>query len=181
MQNFDHWCLIPAMVGTAAISAPAFATQYLSLEQAQKVLFPSAERFVAAPLTLSTEQIRAIEARSGVRIRNGIINAWRAQQAGKPAGWFLLDEVYGKHELITYAVALAPDGTMHGIEILDYRETHGNAIRNPKWRAQFVGKQASAPLQLDDDIKNISGATLSCKHVTDGVRRLLATYAVVLK
>lgn len=181
MHNFDHWLRIPALVLPAVISAPAFATQYLNVEQAQKILFPNAEQFLAAPLTLNAEQIRAIETRSGVRVRNSTVNAWRAQQAGKPAGWFLLDEVYGKHELITYAVALTPDGTVHGIEILDYRETHGNAIRNPKWRAQFAGKKAGAPLQLDDDIKNISGATLSCKHVTEGVRRLLASYAVALK
>jgi Na+-transporting NADH:ubiquinone oxidoreductase subunit NqrC len=181
MQNLEHWFLIPALVLPAAISAPAFAVQYLSVEQAQKILFPNAEQFHAAPLTVSAEQRRTIEAAAGVQVRVGAINAWRVQQDGKAAGWFLLDEVYGKHEFITYAVALTPDGTVQGIEILDYRESHGGAVRNPKWRAQFVGKKVGAPLQLDEDIKNISGATLSCKHLTDGVRRLLATYAVALK
>ncbi len=36
------------------------------------------------------------------------------------------------------------------------------------------------PLKLTEDIQNISGATLSSKHITDGVRRLLATYELVL-
>ncbi len=35
-------------------------------------------------------------------------------------------------------------------------------------------------LKLTEDIQNISGATLSSKHITDGVRRLLATYDLVL-
>ena len=52
-----------------------------------------------------------------------------------------------------------------------YRETYGYEIRNDKWRAQFVGKNANSKLKLDDDIKNISGATLSCRHITDGVKR----------
>jgi Na+-transporting NADH:ubiquinone oxidoreductase subunit NqrC len=181
MQNLDHWFLIPVLILPAAISAPAFAVQYLSVEQAQKILFPNAEQFPAAPFTLSVEQRRAIETATGVPVRAGEIKAWRVQQGGKAAGWFLLDEVYGKHELITYAVALTPDGAVQGIEILDYRESHGGAVRNPKWRAQFIGKKAGAPLQLDEDIQNISGATLSCKHLADGVRRLLATYAVALK
>jgi len=30
-------------------------------------------------------------------------------------------------------------------------------------------------VQLNADIKNVSGATLSCKHVTDGVKRVLAS------
>jgi Na+-transporting NADH:ubiquinone oxidoreductase subunit NqrC len=66
------------------------------------------------------------------------------------------------------------------VEILDYRETYGDQVRHPEWRAQFVGRRHGAKLKLTDDIKNISGATLSCLHVTDGVKRLLATHALVL-
>ena len=181
MSNFDRWLMIPALIMPAAASAPAFAVQYLSVEQAQKVLFPGADQFEVRPVTLSTAQRSAIEAASGVRVRKAEINAWRANQGGKAAGWFLLDEVYGKHEFITYAVAIGLDGAMKGVEILDYRETHGGEVQNPKWRAQFIGKKTGDTLKLDDDIKNISGATLSCKHLTDGVKRLLATYEAALK
>ena len=54
-------------------------------------------------------------------------------------------------------------------------------MRDPRWRAQFAGKRRGAPLRLEQDIKNLSGATLSCRHVTDGVRRLLALHALELK
>jgi Na+-transporting NADH:ubiquinone oxidoreductase subunit NqrC len=57
---------------------------------------------------------------------------------------------------------------------------NGGEIRNPKWRQQFVGKRPGSQLRLDKDIKNISGATLSSRHVTDGVRRLLVTYQMLL-
>jgi hypothetical protein len=30
------------------------------------------------------------------------------------------------------------------------------------------------------DIQNLSGATLSSQHLTDGIRRILATYAFVV-
>ena len=70
---------------------------------------------------------------------------------------------------------------VRGLEVLDYRETYGGEIRNPRWRQQFVGKRPGAALKLDGDIKNISGATLSSRHVTDGVRRLLATYDLLLR
>jgi Na+-transporting NADH:ubiquinone oxidoreductase subunit NqrC len=88
--------------------------------------------------------------------------------------------VIGKHEFITYALALGADGTVRGVEILEYRESYGGEIRNPKWRQQFVGKRPGSQLRLDKDIKNISGATLSSRHVTDGVRRLLVTYQMLL-
>jgi len=54
-------------------------------------------------------------------------------------------------------------------------------VRNASWRAQFVGKSVASPLQLNGDIKNISGATLSSKHVTDGVKRILNIYEASLK
>ena len=88
----------------------------------------------------------------------------------------MVDEVLGKHELITFALALDRQGRVVGIEILDYRESHGGEIRDPRWRAQFAGKSSRDPLQLDRDIRNISGATLSCRHITDGVKHLLEIY-----
>jgi Na+-translocating ferredoxin:NAD+ oxidoreductase RnfG subunit len=100
---------------------------------------------------------------------------------GRLLGWFIVDEVYGKHELITYAVGLSADGSVRQIEVMDYRETYGYEIRNPAWRRQFVGKRHGDALELDQDIRNISGATLSCRHVTAGVRRLLALHEVALR
>ncbi len=86
----------------------------------------------------------------------------------------------GKHEFITYAMALDASGAVKGVEILDYRESYGGQVRDAAWRSQFTGKRHGAALKLGGDVRNISGATLSSKHVTDGVRRVLATYAVVL-
>jgi Na+-transporting NADH:ubiquinone oxidoreductase subunit NqrC len=76
---------------------------------------------------------------------------------------------------------LLPDGTVKGIDILDYRETHGGEIKNERWRAQFIGKKAGDAFKLDEDIKNISGATLSCKNITNGVKRIVATHRAAMK
>lgn len=92
-------------------------------------------------------------------------------------GTFFVDAVIGKQDYIGYALALDAQGRVLRLDVLDYRETHGWEIRNERWRAQFAGKSAADPVQLGQDIANISGATLSCRHVTDGVRRLLALHA----
>jgi len=160
-----------------AIVAPAaHASVYLSVEQAQQAIFPGAS-FVADNLTLTDEQARAIAQRSGVRVRALEQRIWRVPGAG----WFIVDEVVGKHEFITYALGIDRNGAVRGIEILEYRESYGQEVRNAPWRKQFVGKTAADPLQLDQDIGNISGATLSCRHVTDGVKRLLVLHDLVLK
>ena len=161
----------------AALVAPsAFAVQYLSVEQAQQAIFPG-KKFTAAPVKLTSAQKKAIEQKSRVRVLKDEQQVWRVSGGG----WFIVDEVVGKHDFITYAVGLNADGSVKQIEVMVYRETYGDEIRNDKWRAQFVGKNANSTLKLDDDIKNISGATLSCRHITDGVKRLVAFYEVALR
>ena len=181
MSSFDKWMVVPAMVIPVALPMSAFAVQYMDESQAQKLLFQMADGFVPQNLTLSATQRQAIVAASGVPVRASEMRVSRVMQGGKSLGWVIFDEVYGKHELINYAVGIGENGAVAGVEILNYREARGNEVKNAKWRAQFTGKKASDTVRLDQDIKNISGATLSCQHVTDGVRRLLATYAVALK
>jgi Na+-translocating ferredoxin:NAD+ oxidoreductase RnfG subunit len=153
----------------------AYAVTYLTVEQAQILMFDDSVLRRDAR-TLTAEQVRAIESDSGVKVASPQINAWRDASGG----WFILDQVIGKHEFINYAVALDATGAVRQLEILDYHESYGGEVHLPAWRRQFVGKQHGSPVKLNNDIKNISGATLSCAHVTDGVRRLLATYALVL-
>ena len=80
----------------------------------------------------------------------------------------------------TYGLALDATGVVQSLDVLAYRESHGDAIRLASWRAQFTGKRASDPVKIDADIRNISGATLSCRHVTEGVHRLLLVYQKAL-
>jgi len=157
-------------------AVPGHATTYLTVEQAQQAIFPGAA-LTRADVTLSDEQAEAIEDASGVTVRNRQEQVWKV--AG--GGWLIIDEVLGKHEFITYALGLNADGSVKQIEIMDYRETYGYQVRDAAWRAQFTGRTGQAKPKLGKDIENISGATLSCRHVTDGVRRLLAFHDVALR
>jgi uncharacterized protein with FMN-binding domain len=143
-----------AWLPVAVIATSAHATTYFTVEQAQKAIFPG------AAFTSTGEQ-----------------GVWRTSNGG----YFIVDRMVGKHEYITVAIGINPNGSVKQIEIMDYRESYGYEVRDAAWRAQFVGKSAASPLQLGVDIKNISGATLSSKHITDGVKRILQKYASGLK
>jgi uncharacterized protein with FMN-binding domain len=150
-----RWTPVIGIPAALVITVPAKATVYLTTEQAQRAIFPGAS-FAILP------------GKSGV---------WRVSTGG----FFIIDRVVGKHEYITYAVGIAANGTVKQIEILQYNESYGYEVGQASWRAQFVGKSARSTLQLNADIKNISGATLSSKHITDGVKRVLAMYETSLK
>jgi Na+-translocating ferredoxin:NAD+ oxidoreductase subunit G len=172
---------VPLLVPLTALVAPAYAVEYLSVEQAQAALFADATAFVPHIVTLSDAQRDEIKERAGVRQRTSTQQAWKAERDGQMLGWMVVDEVIGKHEFITYATAISPAGSVLGVEIMSYRETHGGQIRDASWRAELVGKTLADPLRLGKDVANISGATLSCRNVLDGVKRLLVLHDLVLR
>jgi len=174
MSGNARLILIP--LAALVASAPARATVYLSIEQAQTVMFGD-QAMTAQTFVLDAAQIAAVQKDAGVPVNSPTVRVWRAADGG----WFFVDAVIGKSDYITYAVGLTPDGKVKQVEVLEYREAHGEEIRFPSWRAQFKGKKHGDSLRMDDDIQGISGATLSCQHVTDGIRRLLAVQAIALK
>jgi Na+-translocating ferredoxin:NAD+ oxidoreductase RnfG subunit len=177
MKTQFSWVLVAA----GAACAPAFAAEYLSVEQAQKIMFPDATAFRPGELALDTAQMQQVAQLAGVPARSV---RWRVVAAFKGEnliGHMVLDEVIGKFELISYAVGIDPDARVQQIEILTYRESHGGEIRDAAWRQQFSGKQAQSGMALGEGIANISGATLSCTHVTDGVRRIAAIAQIAFK
>ena len=152
MSGWIRWTAPAVLVASA--TCPSHAVEYLSVGQAQKLAFPSASKFV--PL-------------EGGR-------SWKAFAGDRLLGLFVLDHVIGKHLYIDYAVALETSGRVHRVDILQYRESYGGEVRTESWLAQFVGKTSGSALRIGGDIRNISGATLSSTHVTEGVKRILAAY-----
>jgi Na+-translocating ferredoxin:NAD+ oxidoreductase RnfG subunit len=150
VTRWIQWTAPAALV--LSVGSAAHAVQYLSIAEAQRRAFPTATSFTV----VQTDRI------------------WRAEAGGRVVGFFIFDRVIGKHLYIDYSVALDPGGRIRQVDILQYRESYGGEIRSPSWLAQFNGKTDASPLQVGNDIRNISGATLSSHHVTEGVRRIMA-------
>lgn len=171
---------VPVALTAASLSSSAHATVYFTEAAVRKAVFPTATQFIDRSVTLTPVQVKAIKKAASAFVLKNKVLAWDVMGPGGKLGTLFIDQVYGKHEFITYALALGPDNEVVRIEVMDYRETYGEQVRNPNWRAQFSGKRHGQPIFLNKQIKNISGATLSCIHLTEGVRRLLATKALVL-
>ena len=167
-----------AIVGLAMMSAPimAHAKIYITVEQAQKILFPN-QQLSKTPILITEDLQDKMRAASSIRYPFRGDRIWKAADGS----WLIIDEVVGKHEMITYAVGLTSNGSIVGIEILEYVESYGYEVAEAQWRKQFAGKTAKDPIKLNQDIQNIGGATLSCKHLTDGVKRVAVLYDLALK
>jgi Na+-translocating ferredoxin:NAD+ oxidoreductase RnfG subunit len=154
----DGWIRWSAPAAAIAIAAPAYAYQYATVGTAQRQAFPGARFAEIQPQRV-----------------------WKALAGDRLIGYFFVDHVIGKHLYIDYSVALGADGRVRRVEILTYRESYGFEVANAGWLSQFTGKSNGSALAVGQDIRNISGATLSSRHVTEGVKRILAYYATHLR
>jgi hypothetical protein len=184
MTDQDRGSLGWAMALAALTAAPVqivVATEYLSVEGAQKALFPQADRFSDLVLSLNAAQRAQVATLAGPQPPHRSLRAWKAMRGGELVGYVFVDEVIGREDFITYAAGIDADGHLSALEVLAYRESHGGEIRSDAWRRQFAGRQGLGQLRVQADIKNIAGATLSCEHVTEGARWLVALWQVALR
>jgi Na+-translocating ferredoxin:NAD+ oxidoreductase RnfG subunit len=160
------------LLGTA-VPASVCAATFSTADEVAHRTFKTATAFADVLVTPSPEDALALAAPGGLP-KMGPLRTIEARQGDNVLGRVIVDSVLGKFEQIDYAVATDAAGKVLAVEILTYREGHGAEVRLPAWRNQFVGKTAADPMKIGSDIANISGATLSCTHITDGVHRLVA-------
>jgi hypothetical protein len=178
----DQRTRIPAfMLAALAPIAVVVAADYLDISAAQKAIYPEADAFQEMVLQFKPEQLQTILEQAGAQPTHGVIRLWRATRNGVLLGHVFTDEVIGRQNLISYALGIDANGHIRDLEIMAYRESHGGEIRNPAWRGQFAQRSGLDQLHFRTDIKNISGATLSSEHVTQGVRWLVAMWQAALK
>lgn len=107
------------------------------------------------------------------------IALYTATRGDRLVGYGFLDDVKGKMQSITMLTGFLPDGAIRDVDILVYRESYGGEVANDSFRRQFRGLTPESDIRAGATIKNISGATISARAVTAGVRRASATFRLL--
>lgn len=163
-----QFMLLPA-AAVVLPSAAAHAETFLTLEEAQQLMFPGA-RFTPADFMLDSSERTRLRTVSRTSVFRPKVQMWTVSTGG----WFFLDQVMGRDDRITYAVGLDAHGRLKSVEIL-VCDAEYDQVRKAAWLRAFVGKSFTGR-HLMSEIPSLSGATLSSAHVTDGVTRILATF-----
>lgn len=145
-------------------------TVYLQPDEALKINFPGAV-IVSEQKNLLPDAKLKVEKQFGKKLKKDKWTFQVARSGGKIAGYALLDIEIGKTEPITFMTFLTPEGRVKSVEILVYREAYGSEVHQKPFLDQYRGKKSSDTLKLGKEITNVTGATLSARAVTVGVRR----------
>jgi hypothetical protein len=149
---------------------------FLRAEDAPRHLFPTnsdvSERTVTNTLELQ-QRIRALLGRPPT-VWEITYRIFTVRQEERVLGFVVLVEEIGKHRPITFAVGVNPDGSVHDLAVLAYREAYGGEVRERRFLKQYAGKTLNAPLLPYRDIRNIAGATLSVHATGRAARKAIA-------
>ena len=148
---------------------------YLTPEDAAKLMFPKSDRIRKEILTLQPEQKTLIQDLIGWKFPETSFECFIGETNGKIDGWALIQNTIGKHKPMTYLVGVDPQGEVINVEVLVYRESRGSEVRKKRFNYQYEGKTVHDPIRINRDIINISGATMSVRSMSAGVKRALVT------
>jgi Na+-translocating ferredoxin:NAD+ oxidoreductase RnfG subunit len=148
-----------------------YAEVFLTEEDALKLMFPQSERIRKEVLKLSSEKKLQIEERIGWKFPEESFEVYVGETGTKIDGYALVQNTIGKHKPMTYMVGIDNTGHVLNVELLVFREARGSEVRTKRFNVQYEGKTVLDPVRLNKDIINISGATMSVRSMTAGIKR----------
>ena len=152
----------------------------LTPQQALKEIFPEGTRTVEDRRAVAPAVRSRLEHDLGRRIDDDTLVVLRVYDAGGALrGYAVQSEEIGKYRPITFMVGVTPALTVRDVAVLVYRESRGGDVRRERFLRQYRGKSARDPIDVNRDMINISGATISVRSMNAGVKRILAEVAAL--
>lgn len=149
-------------------------------DEALKIAFPEAVSVERKTLFLSPKQIEAIEKLAKSKMEYRVITYYVGRNKKEFMGYAFFESHVVRTMPETFMVVLAAEGTVRSVEMLAFYEPE-DYLPPKKWLGLFDNKKLDQELWIKRGIKNITGATLTTQAITDGIRRILATFDIAIK
>lgn len=151
----------------------SMAEVYLTEEEALKLMFPTSTRIKKELLRVPMDKKMTVEERIGWKFPEDSFDVYIGETGSQIDGYALIQNTIGKHKPMTYMVGVDHTGHVLNVELLVFREARGSEVRTKRFNVQYEGKTVLDPVRINKDIINISGATMSVRSMTAGIKRVL--------
>lgn len=149
------------------------AEVFMTEEEAVKIMLPGSQRVRKEVLRLSQAQKEIVEQRIGWKFPEDSFEVYIGETGDKIDGYAVVHNTIGKHKHMTYMVGVDAKGRCSDVELLVFREAKGSEVGRKRFNVQYEGKTVFDPIRINKDIINISGATMSVRSISAGVKRVL--------
>jgi transcriptional regulator of nitric oxide reductase len=142
--------------------------------------FPDATRIERRTIVLLKKDTAKIAALVGKDVTSRVVVLHTGYRDKEVLGYAHIDVHNVRTQPEAFLVVLTPKGTVRSVRILAFHEPL-DYLPTTRWYEQFAGKTADDSLRVGRDVHGVVGATLSARAATDGVRRMLAYWQVLLR
>jgi len=147
--------------------------EFMTEEEAVKTILPKSQRVHKELIRLTPDKKELIEQRIGWKFPEESFELYIGETGDKIDGYAMIHNTIGKYKHMTYMVGVDPKGTCTDVELLVFRDAKGSEVGKKRFNAQYDGRTVSDPIRINKDIINISGATMSVRSMSAGVKRVL--------
>jgi len=147
--------------------------EFMSEEDAVKTILPKSQRVRKELIRLTPEKKALIEERIGWKFPEESFELYVGETGDKIDGYAMIHNTIGKYKHMTYMVGVGPKGVCTDVELLVFRDAKGSEVGKKRFNSQYDGRTVSDPIRINKDIINISGATMSVRSMSAGVKRVL--------
>lgn len=149
------------------------AEVFMSEDEAVKIVLSKSQRVRKEVLDLTQEKKDLIEQRIGWKFPEQAFEVYIGETGDKIDGYAMIHNTVGKHKHMTYMVGVDAKGACSDVELLVFREARGSEVGRKRFNVQYEGKTVLDPIRINKDIINITGATMSVRSISAGVKRVL--------
>jgi hypothetical protein len=163
-----------------ALPLAAQGKVYYSKSEALDSAFPGADRVDSRTIVLNDEQASAIQSLAKAKLETRLITVYTGVKDGEIVGYAFIDIHNVRTLPEAFLIVLSPEGEIESLQVLAFYEPE-EYLPSKGWLAQFDRRVLDDQLRLGGEIHGIAGSTLSARAVTDGVRRSLAIFELIVK
>ncbi len=169
-------CVV-ALLGSATLVE---AQVFYSKAEALQVAFPQADRVETQTFFLTPRQIERVEALAQTSVDSKLATFHVGHTADTVQGYAFIETHIVRTFPETFLMVVSPDGRLQKLLVLAFYEPP-EYLPSERWLDQFDQKELTPALRLRQDIHGIMGSTLTAQAATQGVRKVLALFQVLIQ
>jgi hypothetical protein len=154
------------------------AQVFYSKEEAFELAFGKDAVVEDVPVFLTDEQLAAVEKMAQAKVDSQLFTFYEGKKNGQSLGYAAIESHTVRSQPETILIVLSPKGELVRTEILAFHEPP-EYMPPTQWFA-LLNHRPVSDLRLNQGVDAISGATLSSRASLDGIRKVMAVYAVAM-
>lgn len=168
------------MLVVVLLAAHSAAEVFYAKDEALALAFPGNTAVEARTAFLTTEQIAAVERRTGTGLDSELFHYYVGRRDGVVTGYAVIETHVVRTLPETFLVVLTPEGVVARVTLLAFYEPR-EYMPSERWISQFAGRGGDDGWRLGRDIHGISGATLTATAVPRALQKILLFYDLVMQ